>query len=256
MAAIPRANMILARTSENAGSGIYQIEQEVQFPNGQDVLVLRETWLIENEGSMKVLVTGVKELKDQVAFMIQINGGTRSQGSSNRRVSEDFIERYFHMRSKEALAQAMAQLKLVPSHVLARKAPKNLKDAEYQPESFVRLSRSGGVINYAFGSPSLPEKDSVGFWIEQDQFVIRKFRLPSQVEVVADRYSSYSRSLQFPRTRTVRWGPNQVTIQTISVSGKGKDAWSSFGQKFPTKMEALNNQPAAALVEEFYKRFR
>lgn len=255
-AAIPKASMILSRTSENAGKGYYQIDQEVQFANGHDTLVLKETWLIENENNMKLIVTGAKELKDQVAFMVQISGGMRTQGSVTRRAGEDFIEKYFHIRSPESFAQILAQMKLVPTNVLAKKTPKNLKEWEYQPEPFVRLSRAGGVVAYAIGALPLQEKDPAGFWIEQDQFVIRKFRLPSEVEVTADRYSSYSRGLMFPRTRIVRWGPNQVTIQTISVSARGKETWSQFGLKTPPKTEALSNQQAASVVDEFYKRFR
>jgi hypothetical protein len=257
-AALPKASLILQKTSENAGGGIYQIEQEVQFPNGQDVLVLKETWLIENENNMKLIVTGAKELKDQVSFSIQFTNGARNQGGRSSRLTEDFIERYFHFRSPEALAQTLAQLKLVPSNVMAKKPIKNIKDFEPTSESFVRLSRSGGVINYALGIPTPPEKETLnpGFWIEQDQFVIRKFRLPSQTEVSADRFSSYARGLMFPRMRTVRWGPNSVSIQTLSVAAKGKDTWATFGQKTPQKMEGLNSQPAAPLVDEFYKRFR
>lgn len=259
LAAIPKASMILQRTSENAGNGIYQIDQEVQFPNGQDTLVLRETWLIENENNMKLIVTGAKELKDQVAFSIQISNGMRTQGTGAKRVTEDFIERYFHLRSTESFAQTLAQLKLAPANVLKStpvRYDKKTKEVEYQQEPFVRLARTGGVIAYAFGPLATPEKETPGFWIEQDQFVIRKFRLPSQVEVVADRYSSYSRGLMFPRTRVVRWGPHQVTIQTISVSAKGKEAMAQFNLKTPPKMEALNNQQGAAIVDEFYKRFR
>lgn len=255
-AALPKASLILQRTSENAGNGIYQIDQEVQFPNGQDTLILRETWMIENENNMKLIVTGVKELKDQVAFSIQISNGVRTQGAGPKRITDDFIERYFHFRSAENLAASLAHLKIVPNNVLRSKSPKNIKDIDFQPESFVRLTRSGGVITYAFGPPATPERETPGFWIEQDQFVIRKFRLPSEIEVIADRYSNYSRGLMFPRTRVVRWGNNQITIQTVSVSAKSKDAMAKFGLKSAPKMEALSNQQAASVIEEFYKRFR
>jgi hypothetical protein len=255
-AAIPKASMILQRTSENAGSGIYQIDQEVHFPNGQETLVLKETWLIENENNMKLLVTGAKELKDQVSFFIQVVNGNRSQGTSTKRITEDFIERYFHLRNPEAFVQVLANMKLVPANVLGKKALRTSKDADNQSESFVRLSRTGGTIAYALGTPTTEDQDLPGFWIEQDQFVLRKFRLPTKAEVTADKYSSYARGLLYPRTQIVRWGNNQVTIQTISVSSKTKDAWNQFGQKAVTKLDALNALPAAALVEEFYKRFR
>lgn len=254
--AIPKASMILQRTSENAGNGLYQIAQEVHFPNGQETLVLRETWLIENENNMKLVVTGAQELKGQVSFSVQVINGNKVENTSSGRITQDFIERYFHLRSTEALAQVMSQMKLVPNNVLAKKPLRSLKEIDHQPETFLRLSRTGGVVTYAFGALGGPEQELPGFWIEQDQFVIRKFRLPSLVEVTADQYSSYPRGLMFPRTRLVRWGNNQVTIQTISVSSKGKEAWASFAQKVPTRMDALANQPGFAVIQEFYKRFR
>ncbi len=253
-AAIPKTQLILQRLSENAGSGVYQIDQEVQFSNGQDNLVLRETWMIDNENNMKLIVTGAKELKDQVAFSIQVTNGQHSVTKKN--TTEDFIERYFHIRSAQSWAQTLTQLKLIPTNALNRKPLRSIKDTEYQPENFVRLARSGGVIAYAFGGLPTQEMEPPGFWIEQDQFVLRKFRLPSQVEVVADRLSAYARSLNFPRTRTVRWGSNQVSIQTISVTPKSKENFAAFGLKGPVKMEALNNQQAAPVVDEFYRRFR
>ena len=256
-AAIPRANMILQRVAENSGSGIYQVEQELQFPNGADVLTLKETWLIQNENNMKVLVTGTKELKDQISFVVQFSGGQRTQNGSSRKLSEEFIEKYFHVRSTEAWTQALMALKVIPPGTNLNKVPKTLKDIDNSPEPFLSLARVGGVISYRFGQPI--ENDSVlapSFWFEQDQFVLRKFRLPSQAEVSAERYSIFSRGLSFPRTRQVRWGNNSVTIQTLSVVGKGKDSWNKFAEKIPQKMDGLNNQAAAGLIEDFYKRFR
>ncbi len=267
-AALPKTSLILQKTADNSGSGIYQIEQEVQFPNGPEILVLKETWLVENENNMKLIVTGAKELKDQVSFSIQWSNGNRIQAGKSSRMTEDFIERYFHFRTSESLARTLNQLGLVPAAVMAKKTIRNIKVYEPSPESFVRLSRTGGVINYAFGNlnplDKQTEKDTLnpGFWIEQEQFVIRKFRLPSQAEVSAERYSSFSKGLMFPRLRTVRWGTNLVTIQTLSVSAKGKekgkekDAWANFALHSPQKTDGLTNQPAAPLVDEFYKRFR
>jgi hypothetical protein len=259
LAAIPRASMILQRTSENAGKGIYQIEQEVQFPNGQDVLVLKETWLIENENNMKLVVTGAKELKDQVSFVINVSNGNHSESGSSKRITEDFIERYFHLQSTESFIQVLNQLRLIPAAGINRKpfrrSPKD-KEFEYPAENYVHLARSGGAVTYAFGGIAMQEKEPPGFWIEQDQFLIRKFRLPTGVEVTADRYSAFAKGLMYPRTQVVRWGANQVTIQTISVNARSKEAWAQFNPKVANRTEALRNQAAGPLVEEFYKRFR
>lgn len=253
---IPKASMILSRTAENAGKGIYQVEQEIQFPNGADNVVLKETWLIENENTMRVAVNGGKELKDLVSFQINYANGVHNQAGQNRRLTEDFIERYFHFRSSEAFAQALSSMKIVSANVLAKKSLRNLKDAEYQPENFVHLSRVGGTVAYALGANADANGDKPGFWIEQDQFLIRKFRLPSSVEVSADRYNSYARGLNFPATRTVRWNNQQVTIQTISVKAVGKEALTAFANRTnPNKMN-LGQIPAAAVIEDFYKRLR
>jgi len=253
---IPRASMILSRTCENTGRGFYQIEQEVQFPNGPDNLILKETWLIENENNMKVVVTGTKELKETISFSIQIANGVHRQNGQNSKSTHDFIEKYFHIRTADSYAQTLSQLRLAPANVMAAKNFRSVKDIEHQPENFLRLSRVGGSVSYAFGIPSSGSAENPGFWFEQDQFFLRKFRLPSGVEVSADRFSTFSRGLMFPRTRTVSWDNHQVTIQTISVVGRGKDSWASFGTKVNNRMDGLQTQAAAGLVEEFYKRFR
>lgn len=244
---IPKAAMILSRTAENTGKGIYQIEQEVQFPNGADTVALKETWIVENENNMRVFVSGTKELKDLVSLQISYTNGSRK---------EDFIERYFHIRSTDSLAQTLASLKIVPSTVLAKRAVRLTKEADYQPENFVRLSRVGGVITYALGMVGDSEATRPGFWIEQDQFVIRKFRLPSQVEVSADRFENYARGLSFPGIRNVKWNNQQVTIQTISVKAVGKEALAAFSTKATPNKINLGQLPAAAVIEDFYKRLR
>lgn len=258
-AAIPKTNMVLLRTAENAGTGYYQIDLEVQFPNGQDPLVLKESWMIEDQNNMKVLITGVKDFKDQVSLLITLNNGNRAVGNNIRKVSDDFIERYFHMRSPEQFAQILAQQKILPANALYQKPIRTVKDVDFSAESFVRLSRTNGVIAYAFGNPAdanQAEQAFPGMWIEQDQFVIRKFRLPSGVEVSADRYSPFARGLSYPRTRSLRWGGQQVIIQTLNVGPRTKRQYQNFAQKVVSKPESLLQLPNAAYVEDFYKRFR
>lgn len=259
-AAIPSGLIILQKLADNTGSGVYVIEDEVQFPNGQDTLVLKETWFVESDNSMKLLVTGGRELKDQVQMSFTYSGGQKFHNGGSQKLTPDFIEKYFHIRKGEAFATDMVHMKVVPSAILTRHPFRVNKDkeVEHTSENFVRLSRVGGVVTYAFGTPSAPDTSdlSPGFWIEQDQFVLRKFRLPDQVEVSAEKYTSYARNLWYPRTRTVHWGPNQITIQTLSVQGRTKDAFAKFSPKPVQRLDGLNGQPAQALVQEFYQRFR
>jgi hypothetical protein len=261
---IPPTRMILQRTSENSGSGTYAIEQEVQFSNGQDSIFLKENWLVENDQAMKLTVTGTKDLKDQIKMQYVYAGGLRwnlGAGRESRRMTEDFIEKYFHFRTTDHLATALMQIKVLPPGSLAKKSlPKTVDGFKYEPEDFVRLSRTGGVVNYAYGQPSpVDSAANPGIWIEQDQFLIRKLRLPSQVEVTADNYNPYARSLNFPKTRTVRWGQNTVTIRLIGISAKPGNVASQFQPSSldsPIKLSGLENQPAKDVVLDFYSRFR
>jgi len=262
---IPPTRMILQRTAENAGGGVYTIEQEVQFNNAQDSLFLKETWVIENDRTMKVTVTGTKDLKDQIKMQFIYAGGQRwshNGGRQSHRISEDFLEKYFNFRTTDQLASSLMNLKVLPTNAFARKPlPKNLDTLKYEPEGHVRLSRAGGTVTYAFGSPSAVDGNgSPGFWIEQDQFLIRKFRLPSQVEVTADNYNQYARGLNYPKVRTVRWGQNTVSIRLIGVSsqrgGVPANTFQASSLEAVTKLDGLNNQSAKDVVLDFYSRFR
>lgn len=256
---IPRGLLILQKAAENNGSGAYVIEQEVQFQTESEPLVLRETWVVENENNMKLTVTGTKEFKDQLRFQYIYSGGQRTAliggSKQTKKIPEDFFERYFHIRSGEAYANHLVQMRIVPGTILIKKMGKTSKDFDYQAENYVRLSRVGGAVSYAFGTPAQAESvdNSPGFWIEQDQFVLRKFRLASGTEVSAERYSQYARGLNFPRKRTVRWGTNQVQLSTLTVSAR---ATGGLGNLEASHIEAIENLPSKNLVQEFYSRYR
>jgi hypothetical protein len=260
---IPRGMLILQKTAENSGSGIYQIEQEVQFPMAQDHFVLKETWWVENENTLRLLVTGTKEYKDLIRMNFLYVGGQKLQlrdgKKQSEKISEDFLEKYFHFRSPEAFANSLIALKIVPIAIFNKKPIRSMKDFEYQPEQFIRLSRVGGVIDYAFGTPSNPnsKEGEPGLWIEQDQFVIRKLKLPSHAEITAEKHSQYSRGLMFPRKRTISWDNSSVQIQTLTVIRKSRQAslFSPTNLEL-TKIDAISSLPIRSTIEDFYKRFR
>jgi hypothetical protein len=89
---------------------------------------------------------------------------------------------------------------------------------------------------------------------------VRKFRLPSQVEVTADNYNQYARGMNYPKVRTIRWGQNTATIRLIGVTAqRGKTAPTLFQPNSldtSTKLDGLSNQPAKDAVIDFYTRFR
>lgn len=260
-AAIPSGRMIVQRTVDNAGTGSYVIEQEVQFPNGTESFALKEVWVVENDRSMRVTVTPLRDPKDSVHIQILYAGGRRWIMKNGKRddgsIPADFAERPFHFRTPEAMGRWLSQNKIAPANALAKKPlPRRLEDIKHAPEDFLRLARVDGVIAWAFGSPSSPKGDPLpGLWIEQDVFLIRKIRFPSGAEISAEDYSSYARGLHFPRARTIRWGANSVSLRVLSVAGRAPAIpLSSLDTSW--KVQGLEGQPAQTLIEEFYTRFR
>jgi hypothetical protein len=264
VAYIPPARMILERTAENAGSGSYTIEQEVQFPNGPEPLVVKETWTIENDRSMRVTVTGLREQKDSLRLQILYAGGQRWIMRDGGRkesgpIPADFAERFFHWRTLDTAIMQLTALKIVPASALQKKPlPRRASDFKNEIPDYVRLSRSAGVVSWAFGLPASPSGAELtpGLWIEQDQFVIRKVRLPSQAEIIAENYTIYPRGLQFPKVRHMHWGTHSASIRVLSITGRGARNLSTSSLDTGWKTQGLAGQPAKEILEEFYTRFR
>ncbi len=259
------AKVILQKTVENAGSGTYAVEQEVQFTSGTENIALKESWLIENDRTMRLTVTGTKDLQSQIRMQFIYSGGQRfdlAGGSrQSKKISEDFLEKYLNFRSVDQFANSLVQLKLVPSNVLARKTTeKNAADFKYTPVNFVRYSRTGGNIAYAFGEPTPADKEGAnpGLWIEQDQFVVRKIKLPSQVEMSADNYSQFAKGLSYPRQRTIRWGRNTASVRVISISARASNnaLFQASALDTPMKLDGLSGLQSKETILEFYSRFR
>lgn len=257
---------ILQKTSENAGSGIYAIEQELQFSNGDDTVTVKETWLIDSDRTMRLTVTGGKDLQNSFRLQFIYNGNLKwsmvNNTRKNEKVPDDFLEKYLNFRNPEIFANTLAQNKIVPNSAYAKKPLARAgNDIKYDPESWVRLSRTGGVVNYALGVPSPVDQEagSPGIWIEQDQFVVRKLRLPSQVEMSANNYNQFAKGLSYPRSRTVRWGNNTVTIRLISAAARPQAAVALFQPASldnNLKWDGIESLPAKEVITEFYTRFR
>ena len=109
-----------------------------------------------------------------------------------------------------------------------------------------------------FGEPSPIEgKANPEAWIEQDSFVLRRLRFPSEAEIAADRISAYPNGLKFPRERTVTWDNNSVTIRVVSVKAASS---VQLDKSLEPNAFSANPRPArlpdVAQVREFYSRFR
>lgn len=263
-AAVLPVRFVVNEWAKNSGSGAYLIEQDVLFPTAGEPLVLRETWWIENENSMRLQVTGTRDQKEQVKLQYIYTGSTRygllSSGKVQKKIGDDFIEKYFHFRSQERLLNQLVQLKVLPSGVLSKRLIRNIKEAEPRPEANIHLGRIGGTTSFVFGAPSPVEGGaSPGFWVEQDTYYLKKLRLPSQVEVIAQNHILASKGMAFPKQRTVRWNSSTVNIQTFNVASKSglkSDFFSPQALETVNRFDGIDNPALKSIVEEFYLRFR
>lgn len=260
---LPSANLILQRTIENNGIGAYLIETELQCAVvGQDAFILKEAWLVLGENQMRLSVVGTGELKDKLKITQIYNKDKRWQlsasGKRESSVGEDFLERYHHFRDMSSFAGALVKMNILNQSSLQKKV---LKDVEsYKPDPLVRLARVSGVMAYAFGESTMPDKSSApGLWIEQDQFFIRKIRTPSGAEMSIDSAGTYAKGLVYPKARSIKWGNQQCQLTTISVSPKTGTGLSS--QVNPQALDQISfvdisDGATKTLIEEFYSRFR
>ncbi len=262
---IPRGMQILNKAVENSGAGLYQIEYEVQIPVGVDTYAIKERWLIENDGTMKVTATGLRELKDQFQWQALYTGGQKyqltTQGKVNEPLPVSFIERVFHFRNSDSFANYLVQQQIVPSSIFqgSKRALKTLTDISNQTEPFMRLSRTGGSIAFAFGTPSATtaSENNPGLWIDQDQFVVRKYRDPRQVEVLADQFQTYSRGLVHPKVRTVKWGSQTWNILTTQVQTKPFSQKEFQASSLDTlSKNTIPQEQLKNLIQEFYSKLR
>lgn len=247
--------MILDRTSENAGGGIYAIDTEVSFSDGTNEATVKESWLVENERNLKLTVTGLKELKGFKLAYVYDNGlkwAMKGQKRESQPQPEEFLERWHHIRNSDALAANLSAAHLIPEY------KKDKQSRAVFEESILRLSRSQGVVSYAIGEIN-KEALTPKVWIEQDFFVIRKIRLPSQVELEFENYKSYSKGLNYPKHKIIRWGPNQASINTLSVVPKTGNLTAQLKPQsldMSNQSEALFTHPMKSVLEDFYTRFR
>lgn len=265
---IPDYHMILSRVAENNGRGSYEIEQEVVFPADPEPLRVKETWIIKGEDDMSVTFTGLGSLKGLIQGRVVYNRSEKFfivDGQLRKAsLGEDWWQPFFHFRYSRNIKPKIVALKMAPASSLeARKLIKTDDKTSYSEQNFMRLSRTGGVVNYAIGTPT-PVSSPVatpGLWIEQDMFLVRKIRLPSQALITADDYSRYSRYQWLPKKTNVEWDQNQAQVFLTRV-----DALSSRDKRNqllePKSLTAKDHGapayklPDHPVLREFYQRFR
>lgn len=263
---IPSSRVISGRLAKNNGKGAYVIEQEVQFRSLAEPLTLRERWIVENGEAMRLYVSTPKAATTPAKFDILYRDGKRTapdlQGSlKTTHVGPEFIESFQHFRSGRGFLESLVRARILPGSFL-RDRPRitSEKNIKYQPEALVRLGRTGGVVTWVFGEPTPVDsaKLSPEAWIEQDDFLLRKLRFPSQAEVTAENFEIAPGNLRFPRERTVAWGENTVAIRLISLKPLATaSANQLLAPSALTPADAKGARlPELPQVKEFYSRFR
>ncbi len=259
---IPDYQMILSRTAENHGRGTYEIEQEVVFPADPEPLRVKETWVIKGENDMAVTLTGLGPLKGLVDGRIVYDKSEKyftSNGQlSKSRLTDDWWMPFFHFRFSKSIKSHIIALKMAPASSLQDRKPHRVDQKLVYPEqSFMRLSRTGGAVNYAIGTPAAEDaaNQPPGLWIQQDQFVVRKIRLPSQTLIKADDYFLYSRQQWLPKKLSVEWDQSQAQIiltrvDALTPSDKRNQLLTPKAASIPLKL------PEHAPIREFYQRYR
>lgn len=266
---IPPYWMIMSKTAEQHGKGIYTVDQDVIFQSAGEPLIVNERWTIAGENEMRVEITGRKQLKDLIRLTFVYDDGKRFYIDENgvRRAGKtniDFFEPLFHFRFSKNIKATLVASKIAPSESLRSEPHKySQKRPHAEAESFVRLARSGGVITYAVGTPSPADTSSLtpGLWIDQDQFVVRKVRYPSQVTVNAKDYRSYTHGLMLPKEREVQFDNNTVTVVVNSVSAlpntpQTKARLSAGSLNFGENPNLAAVIPNEAVIKSFYSRLR
>lgn len=263
---IPEYSMIASRAAEQHGKGAYQIEQDVIIKKEAEAFVVRETWIVNGENSMRLSIEGRGPLKGLVSGVILFEGNSKTffDGGSlkSQKLGEEWLEPLFHFRNSKYFRSRLVSLKVAPPDSLKDRNPLpsdvDPKEIKYEPPSFIRLSRVGGSIAWAIGQYPAGGSESPTLWLEQDQFVLRKYKSLNQVILQAADYSKFDETFFYPRTRTYQFSSFTVTVQTVKVTPATKPAGKDT--RFQNATLAANKEtlklPDVDGLRDFFLRFR
>lgn len=256
---VPEYATLASRTAMQHGKGAYQVEQEVTYQKEAETYSVKETWTVLDEFNLRLTIEGRGPLKGLVSGTILYQGSGKtffdgSRGLRTQRLGENWLEPLFYFRSSHYFRSRLAALHVTPEESLRDRAPLNADGSPaWQPQNYVRLSRAGGAITWAIGTPNAPT-----LWLEQDQFVVRKFRGPDQSILRADDYAKYADGFWFPRLKSYSFGSYNVRVQTLSVKSLGK--LTAADPRFKSSNLATAHEtirlPEPLGLREFYSRFR
>ena len=264
---IPEFSLITSRAADQHGRGAFRIEQEVVYRREAEVFSVKEIWTVVNEGAMTLTLEGRGPLKGLVQGTIIYNSTNKffieDSKVRSQRLGDDWLEPFFHFRSSKYFNARLVALKVVPTEALRDRTPMKSDSApNYTAPSFIRLSRTGGAVCWAIGiNPKVGIAPTL--WLEQDQFILRKFRSANQTVLKADLYQRHSGTVSneffwYPRQQTYSFGQYNVQINTLSVKSLGRLKSSDKRFKSASLVAAKDalKRPEADGLREFYARFR
>lgn len=233
---------VVKKTVAKTGRTSISIDQEVTFKVGKDSLKTQENWLIEGDRNLKVSAAGLEPYKENVKVNSLFNTKQKTQVAGKTKVQtsigHDFYQRLMFIRSSDSFMQYLRELGISEK---------------------TRLSKTDGRVCIAIGEPSQGENKSPQIWIDQDDFLIRKIRMPSGTEISFSDYVNVKDEFWIAKTQVIKWAGATATVKVKSYSVKNAASLQQFfPQSFDTPTELAFNESSslAQVVEDFYKRFR
>ncbi len=284
LAYIPSYSMILSQLASTQGSGMYRIEQQVDFKHSAKPVSVIETWWVAKEGKRGTLLRlDVRSFpaKKKDLYLRFIYRGLykifKDEVGKRRRqkISLYHIDKPFHLRDVEKLGRLFYLWKFTPffspkdlAHSsVSYKVSSGLKKESLATRlshplvSWIQLARRQGVVHYRLAK-GLSNKQE-GLWLEQDEFVIRRWQWKKSSasaggELIAWDYRAYPGSLFFPSQRRLRWNGRQVSIKVRSIK-KLPVKWNLFKTLHLIKRNTLSSHLLPLdrdSMKEFYQKFR
>jgi hypothetical protein len=250
---IPEINFVLKKAALTTGRKMIKIEQEVIFKVGEnagadDTVKIDETWIIEGDRNLKLSAVAKGLYKESFYLHSIYNGKNKTiLVGKNRKIvmtSTDFYQKILFTRSKDSFLTYLNELSIVPN---------------------IKLSRADGVTSFLIGEPSA-ETLNPQLWIGQDDFIIRRIRMPSAAEISLSDVSNITHEIGIPRSQTISWfSPEkplvkkmvQVKIKKIDVNFDGQlSLFYPQNLELPTQINFSNKTELTDTIEDFYSRFR
>lgn len=263
---IPDYKTIMSRVAENHGHGNYKIVRDIVFPADPEPFVIKETWHVGGDYEMSVELAGKGTLAGKVSGKIIYEKNRKfyfTDGLKTSRLPEDFLETLFIFRYSKNIKPQLVNMKITPSKSLQ---PRPLftgeKGETFPSQDFLRLSRTGGVVNYAIGQPTPANQaeENPGLWVEQDRFHIRKVRTENNAMVEAQNYARFARRFWFPKAQLYSWENHSAKsllndVVALPSTAKVNNIMKASSLK-KDGIEAPLVLPDVEIIKEFYSRFR